>query len=558
MRTVWRLLPEDPSGARALAEALGVQPVTAQLLINRGQTDAAAARAFLHPSLDGLAAPDAMPGVEAAVTRLRLAQRRHEPVVIFGDSDVDGLTATAILFEALRAEGVAVTARHSNRIADGYGLAPLMVDELLRSAAKVVILVDCGTNQPEAVNTLAAAGIDTIIVDHHVPMDAAAEPLALINPFCDGAAWRELSSAGLAFKLAHAIAGERIASAALDLAALGTLADCSPIRGESRILIACGMARIVETDRPGLRRLCRETGTSDATPEHITRKLVPRLNASGRLGAVESVWHVLIGEATRKLDACVADVAAAHAATKRLHRQVVAQAHEQLNQLHFRDQYVLIVSRQGWPQGVMGPVASQLAERFNRPALAVALNQSQGTGSGRSIPEFNLLEALTGCREWLTRFGGHAQACGLSLETRHLESLRGMLNERAAQALGRGASAKTRVADIELPLGAIRQEWVVETEAFAPFGRGNPRPMVLVRGVWLERRSPRTGVLRQGDVALPVKGTWPDGPEERMDAVVSPVITGGELTLALVDAPAAPASSRLGQISDTRCTPAPA
>lgn len=537
MKTVWRVLPEEPSRAAALAQALGLHPVTGQLLLNRGVADAPSARAFLQPSLAGLA--EGLGGVEAAVARLRQAQRTREPVVIFGDSDVDGLTAAAILFEALRAEGVLVTAKHSNRIADGYGLAPALIAQLLRSSAKLVILVDCGTNQPEAIATLAAAGIDTIIVDHHVPMDAPATPLALINPFCGSGPCRELSSAGLAFKLAQAVAGDEIASHALDLAALGTLADCSPMHGDSRILIACGLRKIIETTRPGLQRLCRETGTTAATPEHIVRKLVPRLNASGRLGAVESVWQVLIGEATRTLDRCVADVTAAHETTKRLHRQVVEQAHELANRLHFRDQHVVIVSRQGWPAGLMGPVASQLAERFHRPAVALALGGTHGTGSGRSIPEFNLLDALTSCREWLTRFGGHAQACGLTLETRHVEALRQGLNERAAKALGRGAGVRTRAADMALPLESITRAWVAETEAFAPFGRGNPKPTVLVRGARLERRSPRTGILHHGGNAAPVKGMLPE-PDEVVDAVVSPTVAGGELTLTLVDAVAAP------------------
>jgi len=557
MQATWKVHPADPQRAERLARALNLHPLTGQLLLNRGVHTAKDAARFLDSNLECLVDPNVVPDVARGVGRLRRAIQQREPILIFGDSDVDGLTSSVMLYEALRGFDAVVRARQSNRIVDGYGLPASLVRQVCRSSTKLVILVDCGTNQPEAIQQLASHGIDTIIVDHHVPLEAWAHPYALINPHRDPSGpLRELSSAGLALKLIQALVGgvtDARFTACLDLAALGLLADYAPLIGESRVIIEAGLARIVHSHRRGLRQLCEVTETTKADPEQIARRLVPRLNACGRLGDPGAVWRLLLSErdANGAFDEWMAQTQAAHAATKQLHRQIIPEAYEQVNRLNFRDQYVLVVSRSGWHQGLMGPLAAQLAQRYGRPTIAIAMDEQHGTGSGRSIPCFNLLDALKACQGLLVRFGGHAQACGLTVERKHLEPFRALVNQHAKAMLGRDGLMKTRMIDLELPLSELTSRWIEEAERFAPFGHGNVRPTVVIRGVTIETRSPRSAILAHGMIRLLGKGAALSDvtPTGRYDVVATPTSVEGVLGLTVSDVKGSTALSGLGQTS---------
>lgn len=569
MHAIWRIHPADPRRARELAGPLDIHPLTAQLLLNREITTVTEAARFLRPGLHALGDPRELPDMERAVDRLSQAIARREPVLIFGDSDVDGLTASVMLYEVLRERGAIVRARQSNRILDGYGLPRRLVQQLCRSSIKLLILVDCGTNQPEEIRQLAAEGIETVIVDHHVPLGGWARARALINPHCVQGAGRGLCSAGLAFKVAQTLLGaeapERL-GACLDLAALGTLADCSPLLGESRIIVSAGLERIVNSRRPGLRRLCEATQTTEPDPDQVVRRLVPRLNASGRLGDAAAIWHLLRGEDDGRLEERLAAAEEAHAATKQLHRQLIAQAEEQVSRLHFRDQLVMIVGRSGWPQGLMGPLASQLAERYGRPAIAMAIDGERCVGSGRSIPHVNLFEVLRSCQELLVQFGGHAQACGLTVDRKHVERFRELVNQQARRSLGPEGLAKTRTIDLELPLKHVAIRWVEETERFAPFGHGNPRPTAAIRGLAIEARSPRRATLSDGAMRVAAEGPFSTslpaggGPASggRYDVVARAAIVAGRLVLTVSDVRASAVPSEPARISSSLCTRGPA
>ncbi len=540
MQSAWCVYPADPERARTLAETARVHPTTAQLLLNRDIRDSTQAARFLHPTFGALQDPRMLPDMEKAVFRLRQAVSQHESIMVFSDSDVDGLTSGAIVYELLADLGASVQARQSNRILEGYGLPQVLVDELRRSAVSLLVLVDCGTNQADAIQQLHAAGIETVIIDHHVPLEAWAKPCALVNPHRTQGPGLELCSAGLAFKLAHAMldgcADEARLRQYADLAALGTLADCVPLTGENRIIVSEGLPQIFRTHRRGLRRLCEVVELSEPEPEHVLKRLVPKLNAAGRLGDCTAVWPLLLGGELRQLDEWLARVEASHATTKRLHGQIQAQAQEQVNRLHFGDEFVMVLSRAGWHQGLMGPLAAQLARRYGRPAIAIAMDGMRGVGSGRSVPMFNLLNALKSCRELLVRFGGHAQACGLTIDQKHLERFRIVINEQAKRSLGRQGLLKTRVIDLELPLCDVTELWVGETSRLAPFGQGNVRPTIVIRGVTIQVKSPRVASVCDEGRSLPAKGQFSGvSSGGRYDVIATPVWTGSEVALMLND-----------------------
>ena len=546
MRALWRVHPADPEASRGFACALGVHPLTAQVLLNRGVRHPDAARRFFSPRMEEADEPEVLPDMALAVVRIRRAIAAREPVLVFGDSDVDGVSASLIVEETLSALGGVVQVQLSRRLADGYGLPQATVRHLARSAVKLLVMVDCGTNQLDAVRALAAHGLDTVIVDHHVPQaaepagDGEGRPCALINPRCGGEArGRELCSAGLALKLAQALLGRGAARwrELLDVAALGTLADYSPMTGDNRAIVAEGVPQIVDSPRPGLRRLCEEMRVGRGSADQVLRRLVPRLNACGRLGDASAAWKVLRRDPGGELDEWLGQTRRAHEQTRRLHREVIADATEQVNRLHFRDQAVVIVSRQGWPQGLMGPLAAQLSQRYARPAIAVAMGETEGVGSGRSVPQVNLLSALTACAPWLLKFGGHAQACGVTIRREQFPQFQDAVNQHVRRLLGSQGWSRTITADCEAELGEVTPAWVKELERFAPFGIGNPRPSVLLRGVRVETSAREGTRLSDGSHRLRTRGTLVSalGPDQ-IDVIASPSCVGGDVTLTVQDA----------------------
>ncbi|MBI3323835.1 MAG: DHH family phosphoesterase, partial [Candidatus Omnitrophica bacterium] len=453
-RSAWEVRPADPHRVGILAARCGCDPLIGQLLLNRGLSDPAEVQAFLTPTLDRLEDPFRLSEMDRAVLRIRRAITAQESMVIFGDSDVDGLTASAILVETLTSLGAKASARVSNRIADGYGFPAGLIPQLVRAGIALVIVVDCGTNQPDEIRQLAEQGIDTIVLDHHVPLERVAEPLALVNPHRDSGVGQELCSAGLAFNMVRALCpGEtgRI-DHALDLAALGTLADYAPLVGENRILVACGLERIWKTRRPGLQRLCEAVHVTAPTSEQILRRLVPRLNAVGRLGDAGVVCELLTASSTTAIDRLTAKLAEAHVTTKSLHRRILAEAHAQVDRIHFKDHAVMVIGRQGWHPGLMGPIAAQLVEQYARPTIAIALDEHVGVGSGRSPVGVNLLQALQACQGMLLRYGGHPQACGLMIKSRNMEQFRDQINQHVRDSLRRDRLEQTLTIDAEATL----------------------------------------------------------------------------------------------------------
>ena len=535
--------PQNPDASRLLADQLGVHRFTAQALINRRLETAGDARRFLNPADHDFDDPLRIRGMEKAVERLRRAIAQQETIRVFGDSDVDGITAAVIASEAIQQAGGSVDVRSSNRIDNGYGLPDSAVADILAAGVRVVVLVDCGTNQPEAIRTLAQNGVDTLILDHHAPLDEPAEPYAMVNAFCAGGDGRELCSAGLAFKLAQSLlvdAPPEQLTPYLDLAAIGTLADCAPLRGESRLIVFKGLACIANSLRPGLRRLCEAVGLDAISPDAILRKIVPKLNASGRLGDCSAARQLLGRHSPESHEMWMGSVDAAHEKTRSLQRRIVGEAMAQASRLNFAEDSVVVVAGAGWHRGLMGPLASQLAQSHNRPAIAIALEDGVGTGSARSVPSISVLEVLRRCSEHLVRFGGHAQACGLTVSRERLTAFRQAVNQAARELIAQQpsgtASGRVLECDLDLQTADLTEDWTKEWQRFAPFGMGNPEPVVVLRRIRLEVKSPRRGWVREGERQIPVQGSIPTmGMDTPLDMAAVPMIERGELTLRLRD-----------------------
>ena len=538
-RSKWQLCPADSIAASRLAHACGLPTLIAQFLLNRGVRDPHRVERFFSPTLAALGDPLELPDMPQAVARIRRAVASRSPIMVFGDSDADGITAATMVAELLTSLGAKTVVRISNRLTHGYGFPSERLRDIVRLKVKLVILVDCGTNQAEEVQLLAKHRIETIVLDHHLPTDRLARPAALVNPHHRGAWGKELCSAGLAFKLAQAMWGiddERLESF-LELAAIGTLADYAPLSGENRALVTLGLRRLTHTHRPGLRLLCEAVQITRATPEQVLQRLTPCLNAAGRLGEATAVWRLLAETSSRRAQRLIRTVERIHHTSKALHRHILAEANEQASRLHFKDHAVVVIGRRGWHPGFMGPVAAQLADRFGRPAIAVAMDDTTAVGSGRSFGMVNLFEALRACEGMLRRYGGHARACGLTLDPENLERLREQLN-RYAQAAGVHAHAgRTLTIDADVGLEDVTPEVASAMERFAPFGPENERPLVMIRQVRLEEDASRIPWLTDGRITRRIWGKRLDlHSDECYDLVGSPRAVGGDAAMSLYEA----------------------
>lgn len=471
-----------------LAGDSGFSPLVAQLLYNRGISPSGIA-SFLKPEHDLLGDPFLLSGMAQAVARLYRALLSGETIAIYGDYDVDGITATAILVTGLARLGCQAVPYIPHRIAEGYGLRTAALEQLKQQGVGLVVSVDCGITAIEPVAKARRRGLDIIVTDHHVPMPELPPALAIINPRLPGSAYpfTGLTGAGVAFKLLQALffslGRESEIESFYDLAALGTVADIAPLLGENRYLVRRGLEQICRSPRLGLSQIISRAGldASNISAENISWTIAPRLNAAGRLAHALTSYKLLITESSQEAEEVGLWLEQKNSERQRLQTKALARAKEQVAEQG--SQPLLFCGDSDFDGGIVGLVAGRLADEFYRPAVVVKVGEKVSTGSCRSIPEFNIALALTECRSMLTEFGGHSQAAGFTLPTRSLPRLRETLLELAAKALT-GVDLKPRLdIDAEVSLSNISGSAFREMQALAPFGQGNPVPVLLSRGV---------------------------------------------------------------------------
>jgi single-stranded-DNA-specific exonuclease len=492
----WESIGCDAAAATTLAAALKITPVVATLLCQRGLSDPERASRFLNPRLDHLHDPMALAGMSVAVERMLRAIANKERIAIHGDYDVDGVTSTVILRRALELLGADVVHFIPERLKDGYGLQPVAIERLHADGVALVISVDCGIRGAEAGRRARELGVDLIITDHHEPDTELPPALAVINPRRTDCSYPDkyLAGVGVALKVVQALcrrAGrEAWLPGFIKVAAIGTLADVVPLVGENRVIAKLGLDLLSKgPHKVGLRALLDISGLSGKTIDsyHIGFMVAPRVNAAGRMSTPDIAARLLLAadeamaeevrELAQQLDgenvrrqAEEADILAAAKKVVTTDPEVGARS-------------VLVVAGDGWHRGVIGIVASKLVDAFHRPAIVLSVEDGIAYGSCRSIPQFDMLGALERCAPLLTRFGGHRQAAGLTLDAARVKELRIAVNEVADETLGPDDLMPRLRIDGDLTFRGITGSVAAGVAALAPFGAGNPRPVFAARGV---------------------------------------------------------------------------
>ncbi|HEX7010684.1 MAG TPA: single-stranded-DNA-specific exonuclease RecJ [Phycisphaeraceae bacterium] len=530
--------PDHAPNAQALAQELGVHPLVARLLINRGLDRPDLAHAFLRPRLSDLHDPSLLPGIARAAQRIAQAIRDHQPIVIYGDYDVDGVTASAILWHTLRFAGAQVSTYIPHRLEEGYGLNCEAIAQLCQpsdgqSPKPLIISVDCGITAIEPAQVAQQHGVDLIITDHHTFNPHRLPPAhTLVHPRLEPGVYPcpDLCGAGVAFKLAWQTARAHCGSDRLpqefrdllmdllSLAALGTVADVVPLVGENRIITIFGLLRIKQTRFAGLNALIDAARLRDEKIDayHVGFVLGPRLNACGRMGHAKEAVRLLTEADEPTAAQLAAFLTAQNEQRRATERRIFQEAWQMVTegQHHAQDRRAIVLGKEGWHPGVIGIVASRLVERFCRPVVLLHYDNGVAHGSARSVEGVSIHEAFAACAEYLDRFGGHAMAAGLALSVQRVASFREALIRFVNQHLSPEALRGRIEIDAPVTLDQCTPALFEQIQWLAPFGRGNPTPRLLLRQARLESPAQRLGAsgqhlamtLRQGRCAMRAVG----------------------------------------------------
>ena len=497
--TRWQVATPDDEARQRLAAELSLSPLLCQILINRGITDAEMARKFLAPSLHDLHDPYLLSGMEVSVRRIVGAIQMNEQIAVYGDYDVDGVTGTALLSTFFVSLGLNVASYIPDRRGEGYGLNSEAIRQLAGQGTRLLITVDCGSTAVEEVALAGQLGVDTIITDHHQPPDALPDALAVVNPHQQSCGYpnKHLCGVGLVFKLLTALrahmrqAGvlpERLPNLKrhLDLVALGTIADVTPIRGENRVIVQHGLEELSRTLKPGLQALRQVSGRQgkSASVGEVGFQLAPRLNASGRLGSAEQSLKLLMARDRAEAETLAAGLDEVNRARRTLQADIERAVHDRIDrQYGGAPPAAIVLGDADWHLGVVGIVAARIAETYHRPTFLLQIDGATARGSGRSIPTFDLYDGLQHCAEWLEQFGGHRYAAGLTVAVDNLAALQEAFVRYADDRLGPEDLQPVLRLESVVALADIDRATVDQLASLEPHGPGNPMPVLAACGV---------------------------------------------------------------------------
>ena len=505
MRRRWLVNRTNPEYVRYLSRAASISPVLAQIFINRGIKTSEEIRSFLNPHISQLSDPFDIGGMKEAVDRIMTAVRNGERILVHGDYDADGVSATAIMLLALKILGADCHSFIPNRMEHGYGFTAPSVRAAKQKDVSLLVTVDCGITSFEAAGLCRQEDIDVIITDHHEPLRnlpsslsskesgkedlLLPDALAIINPKISnpGSPASNLSGAGIAFKVAHALAtasGSRFPVCDFfDLAAIGTIADVVPLTGENRIIVREGLQLIESGARSGLRALKKvsEIDGKEMKSGLLLFTLIPRINAAGRLSDSGRALDLLLADSEDQATDIAVWLDDINSERQQIEEKVYQEAVSLLSRREIDP--VIVLSSAGWHRGVIGIVASRIAEEFYRPTVILSAEGPFFRGSARSIPPFDLYQALSDCKKFLKTFGGHKQAAGLELESRNISAFAEYMNKLASEMLAEGDFIPLLEIDTNVDLTDITFDLTREFELLEPFGFGNPAPLLGCKGL---------------------------------------------------------------------------
>lgn len=491
----WRIAEPHPEAAARLTAA-GYPCLVSAVLASRGIATAEEAAAFLEHEQRLTYSPFLMADMDKAVERVQRALADHERIAVFGDYDVDGITATCILVDYLQSRGADVLHYIPRRIEDGYGLSVDAIEGLYRKGTRLLITVDCGITGVEEVDFANSLGMDVVVTDHHECKETLPRAVAVVDPHrpdC-GYPFKHLAGCGVALKLALALGGpdreEALFSRYCTLAAIGTVADVMQMSGENRTIVSRGLAAIEHSDFIGLHALLKEAGLAgrEITSVQIGFVLAPRINAAGRMGAADKAAELLLCTDPAEAERMARELCALNRERQNVEQTIYSQAEEMIARLPDRDRSALVLESSRWHQGVVGIVASRLSEKYSRPSFMIHLNGDTGKGSCRSWGGFNLFAALENCKDLLLGFGGHELAAGFTIEEANIPAFRERMNDYARSF--QGDAAPVSVLDVDVAIthpSAVTLEELEALSALEPYGSGNARPVFCLLGATLLR-----------------------------------------------------------------------
>ncbi len=492
-RTHWRLL----TPAELSTEIPGIHPLLAQLLRNRGISEPSQIELFLNTDSRSEADPFLLPDMHQAVSRTYQALLAGEEIAIYGDFDADGITSTALLVQGLSSLGGKAIPYIPHRYREGYGLQVAALEKLRKRGISLIITVDTGITAIAEIQKARKMGMDIIVTDHHLPLASLPPALAVVNPKRRDSACQstEFAGVGVAFKFLQALlkgsGREELLKGLLDLVALGTVTDMVPLIGDNRYWVKCGLELLNNTERIGLQEMIRSANLKPGNldTESISWVLGPRLNAAGRLDDAATSYQLLLTQDPQEAASLASDLEEKNAKRQRLTRELLERARERIITTGV-DLPLLMTGEEDYPTGVMGLVAGRLSEEFYRPVIIFKFGTDTCRGSGRSIPEFDLMAALKDCRDLLSNFGGHTKAAGFTVPTTNLTQLqKRLLNLAQTQLAGLDLRPHIDI-DAEVPLATFSGETFKEIQRLAPFGSGNPLPTFVSRHVEIVDQRP--------------------------------------------------------------------
>ena len=491
----WRIAEPHPEAAARLTAA-GYPCLVSAVLASRGIATAEEAAAFLEHEQRLTYSPFLMADMDKAVERVQRALADHERIAVFGDYDVDGITATCILVDYLQSRGADVLHYIPRRIEDGYGLSVDAIEGLYRKGTRLLITVDCGITGVEEVDFANSLGMDVVVTDHHECKETLPRAVAVVDPHrpdC-GYPFKHLAGCGVALKLALALGGpdreEALFSRYCTLAAIGTVADVMQMSGENRTIVSRGLAAIEHSDFIGLHALLKEAGLAgrEITSVQIGFVLAPRINAAGRMGAADKAAELLLCTDPAEAERMARELCALNRERQNVEQTIYSQAEEMIARMPERERSALVLESSRWHQGVVGIVASRLSEKYSRPSFMIHLNGDTGKGSCRSWGGFNLFAALENCKDLLLGFGGHELAAGFTIEEANIPAFRERMNDYARSF--QGGAAPVSVLDVDVAIthpSAVTLEELEALSALEPYGSGNARPVFCLLGATLLR-----------------------------------------------------------------------